>query len=348
MTFLRNAWYVAAWDDEVPTDAPFTRRILNEEVLLVRGDDGKVHALLNRCPHRFAPLDKGKRSGETIVCAYHGLVYDLDGQCVHNPHGDGRIPPNAVVKRYPVVTRGGLLWIWMGDSDRADPSLIPELVGLDPDRWTIHKGYLHTPANYELMVDNIMDLGHIEFLHAGLLGSEAVRRGETEVKQEGSTVISRRLVRNETLPPALAALFEPEGPVDRWLDVQWSPPANMNLFVGVTSAGAPERIGRETPGVHLMTPETEHTTHYFWSNARDFRRDDDALHAQLGEGLRFAFEQQDKPMIEAVEKVMDGSDFWEMRPVILDCDAGAVRARRVLRKLIRDEQAGQVDRVATA
>lgn len=343
MTFLRNTWYVAAWDDEIAPDALFHRRIIGENVLLTRDASGEVRALRDRCPHRFAPLHLGKRYGDVIECAYHGLRFGLDGTCLLNPQGDGTIPPNADVPRYPVVVKDMLVWIWMGDPSFAEPADIPDFLGLDPDGYAINKGYMHTPANYELMTDNIMDLGHIEFLHEGLLGSEAVRRGETDVRQDGKTVFSNRLVHDEILPPALEALFESGGePVDRWLDVRWHAPANMHLTVGVTPVGAPPRVGKETPGVHLMTPETESTTHYFWANARDFRRDDAALHQALGDGLRYAFEQQDKPMIEAVQNNMEGEDFWKLRPVILACDAGAVRARRVLRKLIADEQAGAV------
>jgi phenylpropionate dioxygenase-like ring-hydroxylating dioxygenase large terminal subunit len=340
MTYLRNAWYVAGWDDEVDKDTLFHRRILNEQILLIRDQSGVVHALRDRCPHRFAPLHLGTRHGDVIECAYHGLRFGKDGLCVLNPQGDGEIPASARTRSYPMIAKDMLLWIWMGDPERADASDIPDFEGLDPQSYAINKGYMHTPANYEIMTDNIMDLGHIEFLHQGLLGSEAVRRGETEVRQEGKIVISNRLVRNEILPPALEALFETGGkPVDRWLDVLWYAPGNMHLTVGVTPAGSPPRVGRETPGVHLMTPETESTTHYFWANARDFRRDDAELHKALGDGLRYAFEHQDKPMIEAVENNMDGDDFWELRPVILACDAGAIRARRVLRKMISDEQA---------
>ena len=340
MNFLRNAWYVAAWDDEIDADALFHRRLLNEQVLLMRDEAGVVHALRDRCPHRFAPLHLGRRHGDVIECAYHGLHFGSDGRCVLNPHGDGAIPAAARTQAYPLVAKNLLLWIWMGDPTRADPEDIPDFEGLDLAAYAICKGYMHTPANYEVMTDNILDLGHIEFLHEGLLGSEAVRRGETEVWQEGKVVISKRLVRDEILPPALESLFESGGqPVDRWLDVRWHPPANMHLTVGVAPAGSPPRIGRETPGVHLMTPETETTTHYFWATSRDFRRDDAELHQALDDGLRFAFEHQDKPMIEAVESSMDGEDFWELRPVILACDAGAIRARRVLRKMIADEQA---------
>lgn len=339
MPFLSNAWYVIAWESEVASDALFHRRILGEDILVVRDDTGTAHAMRNRCPHRFAPLHLGVLGGGSIECAYHGLRFNLDGRCVHNPQGDGQIPAGAATQSYPIVAKQMLLWIWMGNPQRADVENIPDFVGLDPERYAINSGYMHTPAHYELMTDNIMDLGHIEFLHQGLLGSEAVRRGETDVRQQGSVVLSNRLVRDEILPPALEALFQMDGkPVDRWLDVRWHAPANMHLTVGVTAAGAPERVGRETPGVHLMTPETETTTHYFWANARDFRRDDAELHQSLEEGLRFAFEQQDKPMIEAVEQSMAGEDFWDLKPVILACDAGAIRARRILRKMIRDEQ----------
>ncbi|MBO9377607.1 Rieske 2Fe-2S domain-containing protein [Sphingomonas histidinilytica] len=340
MPFLRNCWYVAAWDDEIPEQGTFHRRILNEDILLTRDAEGEVRALRNRCPHRFAPLSIGTRMGDAIECAYHGLRFGLDGQCLFNPHGSGQIPANARVQTYKVVVRHLLAWIWMGDPDTADPSAIPDLVGLDPDRFAINRGYMHTPANYEYMTDNIMDLGHIEFLHKGLLGSEAVRHAEIEVKQVGNVVHSNRLTRNEILPTALELLYETEGkPVDRWLDVTWYPPGNMQLVVGVTGTGQPERIGREAPGVHLMTPETDNSTHYFWSNARDFRRDDDQLHAALDQGFQLAFEHQDKPMIMAQHEAIGGEDFWEMHPVILEGDAGAVRARRILRKLIKEEQA---------
>jgi len=338
MSFLRNAWYVAAWDDEVGATELFARRILNEQILLARGADGVVRAMRDRCPHRFAPLHLGMRHGDVIECAYHGLRFGLDGNCVFNPHGDGAIPKGAHAQAYPLVASQTLLWVWMGDPAHADPALVPEFDGLDPDRFAINKGYMHTPANYEFMTDNIMDLGHIEFLHEGLLGSDAIRAAATEVRQEGTTVHSNRLTRDELLPPPLDYAFGTNGaPVDRWLDVRWTPPAMMQLVIGVAPTGAPERIGIETPGVHLMTPETETTTHYFWSNARAFRRDDAELHAQLDQGLRYAFEHQDKPMILAQRDAMDGADFWELRPVILEGDAGAVRARRILRKLIGDE-----------
>jgi phenylpropionate dioxygenase-like ring-hydroxylating dioxygenase large terminal subunit len=340
MPFLRNTWYAAAWSDEVASNGAIHRRLLGKDILFVRDAAGSPHALRNLCPHRFAPLHLGKRFGDVIECAYHGLRFDLNGACVASPNGDGRVPRNTCIRSFPLVEHNLLIWIWMGDPAKADPGLVPALVGLDPGRFAINRGYMHVDVNFEFMTDNIMDLGHIEFLHQGLLGSEAVRRGEIEVRQDGNIVHSNRLTRKEILPPALDALYETGGmPVDRWLDVTWFPAANMQLVVGVAPTGSPERIGREAPGVHLMTPETDDSTHYFWSSGRDFRREDAQLHAALDAGFKIAFEEQDKPMIVAQRDALAGADFWDMKPLILAGDAGAVKARRILRKMIDAEQA---------
>jgi phenylpropionate dioxygenase-like ring-hydroxylating dioxygenase large terminal subunit len=340
MAFLKNAWYVAAWDDEVSPAALFHRRVLGERILLVRDEKNVVHALRDRCPHRFAPLHLGVHCGNAVQCGYHGLTFNFEGRCIATPQGDEKIPTRAVVPTYPLVAQHMLLWIWMGDPARADPASIPQFSGLDPKQFAINKGYLHTPVNYEYITDNIMDLGHIEFLHKGLLGSEAVRHARTEMRQEGTTVHSNRLTHAEILPPPLDDLYGGGGrPVDRWLDVRWDAPALMQLVVGIAPTGSPARVGRETPGVHLMTPETEASTHYFWSVSRDFRLDDADLHAQLDSGLRFAFEHQDKPMLIAQRDAIEDAEFWSLNPIVLEGDAGAVRARRILRRLIREEQA---------
>lgn len=105
MSYLRNAWYVAGWQDEVENGGLFHRRILDEQILLVRDQAGMVHALADRCPHRFAPLHLGKRHGDVIECAYHGLRFDMGGRCVLNPQGEGAIPAGA---RTNELTRDGL------------------------------------------------------------------------------------------------------------------------------------------------------------------------------------------------------------------------------------------------
>ncbi len=74
--FVRNCWYVAAWDHDILPDSLFERRILNESILFFRTADGAVTALSNRCCHRHAPLSMGRREGDCVRCMYHGLKFD--------------------------------------------------------------------------------------------------------------------------------------------------------------------------------------------------------------------------------------------------------------------------------
>lgn len=85
MAYLNNAWYCAGWAGDLGR-TPMAKTFLDQSVLMYRREDGTPVAVSNRCPHRFAPLHKGKLAGDRIECPYHGLQYDHDGACVLNPH----------------------------------------------------------------------------------------------------------------------------------------------------------------------------------------------------------------------------------------------------------------------
>lgn len=343
-TLLRNVWYVAAWDHEVEPERPFARTLLGERVVLFRNGQGEVQALLDRCPHRFAPLSMGKVVGDCIRCPYHGLEFRGDGACRRNPHGDGTVPRNARVRSYPVVERHSLVWIWMGEAAKADPARIPNFRSMDPDTRWVGKDYLLARADYQLETDNILDLSHIEFLHPGTLGSDAVKHAQSEVVQEEDTVYSRRLTRNERLMPSLEQRYGvPEGQlVDRWLDTRWNAPAVMELWVGIAPAGSPDprAVGKQVPFIHLFTPETATTAHYWFATSYPKRMGEQGRQRALSDVkyLREPFEQEDLPMLEAQQRAMGEVEFWAMKPVLLSGDAAAVRARRVLASLIKQEQ----------
>lgn len=344
MNYLRNVWYVAAWDHEVPAKQPLARTLLGEPVVLFRNEEGQVQALMDRCPHRFAPLSKGSVINGVIQCAYHGLEFKGDGACHRNPHGDGRIPRGAVVRSYPVVERHSIVWIWMGVPDHADPGSIPDFRSMDPETRWVGKDYLLARAEYQLETDNILDLSHIEYLHPGTLGSDAVKAAESDVVQEGNTVYSRRLTRNERLMPSLEERYGiPEGQlVDRWLDTRWDAPAVMELWVGVAPAGGPDprANGKRVPFVHLFTPESATTTHYWFGTSYPRRMGEEGrLRAESDvKYLRGPFESEDLPMLEAQQRAIGTQDFWAMKPVLLSGDAAAVRARRVLKAMMEAEQ----------
>ncbi len=128
--FIKNTWYVAAWDHEVSADGLFSRTITGVPVLMYRDGGGRLVALEDRCCHRGAPLSVGRREGDCVRCMYHGLKFDPSGACVDAP-AQARIPPKARVRTFPVVEQHRWIWIWMGDPERADPALIPDTQWLD-------------------------------------------------------------------------------------------------------------------------------------------------------------------------------------------------------------------------
>src|SRR5882724_6184743 len=99
--FIRNAWYIAAWADELG-QTPLARRICDEPVVLFRDQAGRAAALVDRCCHRAAPLSRGVLVPQGIQCGYHGLTFDGDGRCVAVP-GQGNISDKARVRSYKLV-----------------------------------------------------------------------------------------------------------------------------------------------------------------------------------------------------------------------------------------------------
>jgi phenylpropionate dioxygenase-like ring-hydroxylating dioxygenase large terminal subunit len=338
MPFLRNCWYVASWSSDL-TSAPLGRRILNDPIVIFRSSTGEPVALSGRCPHRFAPLHLGKVIEDRIQCPYHGLRFNSAGACVFNPQGNGATPSALRVRAYPLIERYGALWIWMGDPQRADAAQIPDYPFLADPRLARIEGYLHSKANFELLTDNIMDLGHVDFLHAGSLGCDATAKAKTTITRSGNSIRCDRWMANERQGPLLGWLFGKEGrPVDAWVDVIWNPPSLMQLNFGMTEVGASRDAGGEIPNVHFMTPETEFSTHYFWASTRDFRTDDLALSQQLYDGVTAAFTLEDKPMIEAQQEMMGTTDLWALKPALLAGDTAPVMVRRALAKLVEEER----------
>jgi len=338
--FLRNAWYVAGWPEHV-TRSPLRRTLLNEPIVLFRREDGTPVALADRCPHRFVPLSLGRLIGDELQCAYHGLRFDRDGKCTLNPHGDGRIPPGARVRSYPLRERDGVLWIWMGgDAERAAATEPPEIAVLHDPTFRLVSGSMVVGANYQLITDNLLDLSHVQFLHPLLRVPNAGVRVRHEVRQDGDSIWSM-LWRDNALPNGLQQLFWPRDKIgDGWAHMRWSAPSILFLDVGITELGGKPEDGVSIPSVHLLTPETDNTTHYFWGFLRDRRTDDEGVSEQIRKlGLQ-AFEQEDKPIIEAQQRNMSSNDIMSLGPALLQPDGAAVQVRRALKRLIESEFAG--------
>ena len=179
--YLRNSWYVAAWDHEVQRLKLFRRILLDEPVLLYRKTDGAPVALEDRCCHRHAPLSQGRLRADNVECAYHGLQFDPGGACVRIPSQD-TIPASARVRSYPVVEKHHWVWVWMGEPARADPMLIPDFGVMDRPGWNWRGERLEVAGNYLLVIENLMDLTHLAALHRSTLADTAIPPNDIPVE----------------------------------------------------------------------------------------------------------------------------------------------------------------------
>jgi len=346
--FLRNYWYVAASLAEIGR-SPLSRTILGESIVFFRTEDGAPVALENRCAHRHLPLSMGKLIGDTLQCRYHGLCYDKSGRCIRIP-GQDIVPPTARVRSYPLVERYRWLWIWMGDPALADPAKITDFHWLDDRGWGAKSSYLHVKANWQLIVDNLLDLTHLAFVHQTTIGTRALAEHATvKLTRNGDNIVITRWTIDHPAPPSFLHIHSFTSNVDRWQIIDFLPPAFLRLDVGATrtGTGAPEghRVGGITMrNLNAITPETETSSHYFWGQAHDFDHDIPSVTERIFEQVHTAF-LQDVEVLDAQQRNIE--TFAPRSQIDINADAGTIQARRILDRLYQEEQ-GDTPVVRTA
>ncbi len=350
--FLKDCWYVAAWSSEIG-DAPVARTLLDEPVVLYRTADGAAVALADRCCHRALPLSMGTVVGNRLQCGYHGLEFAPDGQCVAVP-GQSRIPPGAVVRSYPLVERAGWVWVWMGDPTRADERLLPDWWWMDHPEWKTvpgnHATPLYTRCNYLTIIENLLDLSHLSFVHADSIGNDVITRFPCRTERLADGVRMTRIM-PEVEPAAFYTTVGGfTGAVDRWQIVDARLPVYVDVDVGCAEIGRGALDGNRNQGIafhvpNCPTPETATTTHHFYAHSRLFQIDS----AVMDEVYRTDFLRvfhQDLAIMEAQQRMVD-----EMpdAPVIdINVDAPALRMRELLNNRIAAQSKGEDARADVA
>lgn len=336
----RNAWYAAAWDHEIKRSL-FPRTICGQALVLYRQPDDRLVALEDACWHRLLPLSKGHLQPDgSLVCGYHGLVYDARGRCTHMPSQE-TINPSACVRSYPVVERHRFVWVWMGDPALTDPSAIPDLHWNHDPAWAGDGELIKVACDYRLVVDNLMDLTHETFVHGSSIGNRAVAEAPFEVTHGERFATVTRWMENIEAPPFWARQLGKPGKVDRWQIIRFEAPCTVVIDVGVAPAGAGAPKGDRSHGVNgyvlnTITPETATTCHYFWAFARNYRLGEQSLTTELRQGVAGIF-REDEIILEAQQKAIDanpGRLFYN-----LNIDAGSMWSRRKIDRMIAAENA---------
>ena len=354
--FQRNAWYVAAWDHEVAADKPLGRVILGEPVVLYRRRDGGAVALEDRCCHRHYPLHKGTVVDDCIQCHYHGLTFDDSGKCVRVP-GQALIPETARVKRYPVAERHRWVWVWMGDPALADESGITDFHWMNDPQWRAKGAVYHVKGAYELVIENLLDLTHLSFVHQSTIGNQATaEQAEVTTRRTDHDVTVARWMIDTPPPPTYVKAGGFKGNVDRWQFINFTPPCFVRLDVGALDTGRGAALkktaafaaegqldgGIEMRNMNAITPETATSCHYFWAQAHNFLLDQPQVTDMLFQQIDLAF-RQDWEVFENQQRWIDLDP--QAPRVDVNGDAGQIQALRLLRRKIAEEvrPAGAMD-----
>ncbi|MBV8030601.1 MAG: aromatic ring-hydroxylating dioxygenase subunit alpha [Betaproteobacteria bacterium] len=339
--FLKNCWYMAAWNHELIDGKLLARTILEEPMLLYRGESGRVVALDNRCCHRGAKLSNGRMEGDDIRCMYHGLKFDPAGKCIQIP-GQDNIPKGLGVRSYPVVEKQGIVWVWMGEAAKADASLILDIEYLQNPKWRGVPDYMHYKADYRLIVDNLSDFAHLAFVHTKTLGGSeeyAYKSKPLAIERLDDGFRVERWHMNAPMPPFLNKFWRGVSHVDRrnigrmyvpgifFLESLFAP-AGLGLEKG-NREGA-----KEYRNCQFFTPETRKSTHFFWNYLHDHDLDDPTIALSLRDSMVAGF-MEDKFIIEGQQEMLDADPDFKFHGIV--SDAPLAHFRRTLQKRIDEE-----------
>jgi vanillate monooxygenase len=335
--FLQNHWYAVAWDHEIKGKL-FPRKICGEDIVFYRQLDGSLVALEDCCPHRMLPLSKGTLKDGEIVCGYHGFAFNCSGACTNMPSQD-KVNKNLKVKSYPIEEKHRLVWVWIGDPEKADTALIHDMHWCSDPDWVFEGSTYHVKCDYRLLVDNLMDLTHEAYVHPTSIGQVELMAAPIETKTVGDTVVLSRWMKDITPPPFWSANLKSNEQCDRWQICNFSLPAMVNIDVGVapTGTGAPE--GDRSQGVtgiviDIMTPETETTTWYHWGMVRNFDIHNRGLTGRIRDAQAQVF-HEDIDVLESQQLNINARPDQDLKN--FNIDSGGFQSRKIIEQKLAEQ-----------
>ena len=328
--FLPDNWYVAGYSDDFDNVTPKQIFLLGQPLVVYRTSSGQVVALKDICPHRFAPLSKGKVKGDNIECGYHGFQFGMNGKCRAVP-GTNEIQEGIRVNNYRTQERWGLIFIWMGKKGPTEEKTLPPLHYFDDPDWVGCHGMLEVDGNYTLLRDNLTDLTHAKYLHGSTLATDDVTEFPVEVEStEEMVIIKRRMENIERSSPFMHMHADFNGRVTHWQEVNFYPPYTVIIKVGVQSVERDEHHQEiEFRILNVLTPSSRAKTNYYWSVKRNFKLDNHELSQKAYEANLGAF-MEDKEIIEAQQNMMNMMDDSEIVPIIGPHDKGLLQVTRLM------------------
>lgn len=317
---LRNFWYPVIPSYQLQ-HAPIGITRLSEDIVLWRDQEGMVHAIEDRCPHRGARLSLGWNLGERIACWYHGVEVDSSGTVSDVPAVTScALKGKTCLKSYLAVEANGAIFLWFGDDigTPVTPFSLPEEM-TDDD----YSGFLcmqNWKCNHRYAIDNVMDLMHGRYLHAS---SHSMAEGDKR-----ADMVAR--------PTETGLIFEKtqqRGINFDWVEFGMTAGMWMRLAVPYQKKYG----GGEFIIVGFVTPvDTQHCQVYFWRIKKATGLDRSIwrfLYRNRLEGLHWDVLEQDRLVLETMTANARAQEN------LYQHDVGLVRVRRIMENIAQQQAA---------
>ena len=222
-----NVWTIVGLSRDI-RKKPVQVRVAGQRIVLFRGSDDRLAALLDRCPHRGVALSLGKVEDGNLVCPFHGWRFTVEGKNCHVPWC-----PNAKLEQLgataiPVREAKGLIWLYTGFSPAGEP-MLPET--LDAPGVVVSAQSMLWNAHWTRVMENILDTPHLPFIHRKTIGRGLLTLvGQSMVMNWKETPYGARITRSiggQTrdgaldfrFPNAMELFIDPPGRILRLLTV---------------------------------------------------------------------------------------------------------------------------------
>jgi phthalate 4,5-dioxygenase oxygenase subunit len=358
---LRRYWQPVARSQELPSEAaPLSVRILGEDLVLFRDDQGRPGLLGIHCSHRGTDLSYGRIEDGGLRCLYHGWLYDIHGRCLEQPGEPGGGEHRDLIRHpaYPCKEQGGVIFTYMGSGA---PPLLPnyEFLNAAPDHLYVSK--IFHDCSYLQANEGNIDPVHLSFLHRFLENREERYRGvrgapeshynlvgrniapviDVELTDFGVRIYTVRKLEGEQaylrvsyfILPNLSAFPGQTG--GEGYSVNWHVPIDDDhhwKYTFVFSSGAPlqkDVVGRErselTPDYRLVRNE-----------ANRFLQDRGSMKTKTYAGMGSGFQAHDAFATASQGAIQDRTEEH-----LVSSDKAIVAARKLLAKAIDDVLEGR-------
>jgi vanillate O-demethylase monooxygenase subunit len=232
----------------------------------------------------------------------------------------------------------------MGDPELADADTIPDHHWLSSADFASYTGYIHCRTNYVRLHENVLDLTHFPYVHGEAVGGIDYIRAPFSVKVEGTSVVITRTLEGQPVNPGYARSIGNLGHRCNRTSESWFKTPGFHIAhatIEDLDGGVDGRTIFRFKIIHCFTPETAHTSHYFYANARDSAIDDDVLTAASEDLTRATF-MEDEEALELVERTWIDEDSSGYAELSVKGDLAGLHMRRIiLNRALAEEQRRQ-------